>query len=37
MIDIGDFAPDFVPLDEKGRWIFSRRPQFALTLCENAE
>ena len=29
MIDIGDFAPDFVLLDEKGRKIFSRAPHFA--------
>jgi len=28
MIDIGDFAPDFVLLDEKGRKIFSRAPHF---------
>jgi peroxiredoxin/predicted 2-oxoglutarate/Fe(II)-dependent dioxygenase YbiX len=29
MIDIGDFAPDFVLPDEKGRKIFSRAPHFA--------
>lgn len=29
MIDIGDFAPDFVLPDEKGRGIFSRAPHFA--------
>lgn len=29
MIDIGDFAPDFVLPDEKGRRIFSRAPHFA--------
>jgi peroxiredoxin/predicted 2-oxoglutarate/Fe(II)-dependent dioxygenase YbiX len=29
MIDIGDFAPDFVLPDEKGRKIFSRAPKFA--------
>lgn len=29
MIDIGDFAPDFVLPDQKGRKIFSRAPHFA--------
>jgi predicted 2-oxoglutarate/Fe(II)-dependent dioxygenase YbiX/peroxiredoxin len=29
VIDIGDFAPDFVLLDEKGHKIFSRAPHFA--------
>ena len=29
MIDIGDFAPDFVLPDEKGRRVFSRAPHFA--------
>ena len=29
MIDIGDFAPDFVLPDEKGHKIFSRAPNFA--------
>lgn len=29
MIDIGDFAPDFVLPDEKGRKIFSRAPHLA--------
>ena len=29
MTDIGDFAPDFVLPDEKGRKVFSRAPHFA--------
>lgn len=29
MIDIGDFAPDLILMDEKGRKVFSRSPHFA--------
>lgn len=29
MIDIGDFAPDFILPDEKGRKVYSRAPYFA--------